>query len=196
MHAGLDWSNFQPTLTPELAARYRDELGITRFLVQTQFAGTFQPAAAACLSAQIGLDAVRYLYNDSDFSSQIQQALDQIGLCAPAHVRYLDLDVEDETGDTSGLPDRLYSAVQSYQGLTPLRIYSSAGFWDDYMLDDARIAALGIPLRLADWTTGLASLPNPRMGGWTSCDAKQYSGGVTTLAGIIASANVCADTLF
>ena len=23
MHAGLDWSNFQPTLTPELATRYR-----------------------------------------------------------------------------------------------------------------------------------------------------------------------------
>lgn len=194
MHAGLDWSNFEPTLTPELAASYRDELGITRFLVQTQFSETFQPAAAACLSAQIGLDAVRYLYNDSDFSSQIQQALDQIGLCAPAHVRYLDLDVEDEMGDTSGLPDRLYSAVQSYQGLTPLRIYSSPGFWASFMLDDTRIAALGIPLRLAEWD-GLASLGNPHMGGWPACDAKQYSGGLLAL-GVNVNPNVCADSLF
>ena len=84
--------------------------------------------------------------------------------------------------------------MSSYGGLTPLRIYTSEGYWRDFVGNDARIARLGIPLRLAHWD-GVASLERPAFGGWTSSDAKQYLDSVDLPRFGDPSPNVCDDSL-
>jgi len=190
MHIGLDWSNFQPELTEALASRFFLEYGFTRFLVQTQFPETFQPAAAALVSAQLGLDAVRYLYNDQDFGAQIQQANEQIAAAAPAKTRYLDLDFEDESGDLTTARARLRAAVGAYTGATPLRIYTSAGYWA--ATDDGNETAMFLPFRVADWgPPQVAVLPRGVLPG--RIDAKQY--GSAELLGITVNVNLLEDSL-
>lgn len=221
MHAGLDWTNFQPTMTPELAAQLRD-LGVLRLLCQTQFPTTFQPCAAACVSAGIGLDAVRFLYNPGsdllerhiarrlqhdpkipitdaelkvaadalrktvglggDYVAQAQQALDQIAAAAPARSRYLDLDFEDDTGDTTGIGQALLDAIALCENVGQrVRVYTGAWFWGPYA--GAASSYTG-PFRMAIYD-GLAAL--------RGYDAVQYSASVSVL-GIDVNPNVCADT--
>lgn len=188
MHAALDWSNDQPLMTPDLAVQLRD-LGIARILAQTQFPDTFQACASSAMAAQIGLDAVRFLYNPgsamggdgSSYVDQTAQAVAQIQAVVPAVTRYLDLDFEDDTGDTSQMAAQLNLSIAYANSCgVKVRIYTRPLFWQTYIPDG--IAGLIFRMALYD---GLAAL--------RGYNAVQYSGGIDVL-GITVNPNVCDDT--
>lgn len=198
MHAAIDWNNYKPTMTDSLCAKIV-AAGFNRIIAQTQFPASFEPVAAACVGNHIGLDAVRYLYNADNYVPQAEQAIQEIRGVQSAYgarTRYLELDVEDETGNTSSaLPQLRLAVAYAVQAGYKVRIYTSEGYWTQYMQNTEEFSSIGILLRNARWDGVAANSRSVGFGGWQYADATQYSGGVT-VAGINVNPNVCEDSNF
>lgn len=192
MHAGVDWSNFQPIMTPKIANSLRD-LGVFRVSAQTQFDDVFQACANACVQAHIGLDAVRYIYPSQDASQQVQQAIASVEKAKTnygAITRRIELDLEQEKGsmglDWVSIINQCLEAGKGYK----VSIYTSPQWWENYLSNSNQFNSL--PLRVALWNN-LAALPLVGFGGWERADAIQYSQGINILDTIV-NPNVHDDT--
>lgn len=180
MILGYDLSNYAGPVTAQQLSALRNRYDLRRAVLELQDPAITAAQVAACTVAGVPYDLYLYLYNRSDYLSQIDAWRDQL---AQATHGTLWLDCEDETAPLPA-PDQLAGALAHAQQLTPAGIYTSPAYWA--LVGGPELGDAG-PLWLARWTGTPPLEPDgwsAGFGGWVSAPIVQYAGNLT-LDGIV-----------
>ena len=172
---GVDVSHYEPVL----AQREVDcfwESGVRHVIVGTQVEEITRQQLAMSVSRGMTVDAYVYLLWDKDMTAQVEEAFRR-AQGFPIGRMWLDVEEDPRGLGANPLGDLVQAAVDACQKHASVTcgIYTGPGFWETYMNNMTRFAA--VPLWYAQYNklTSLDAWKTEAFGGWPQPVGKQWA---------------------